>query len=100
MQPTTLTYKQAWQAAQDAWEIAGCTIPCHDPDYLEARKALQTFLNDGRKMKVIKEAESVEGRIADLMDAAYTVVLIDLYRLSENDKAKVIAALRSQAMVK
>lgn len=59
-----MTYQEAWQAAQDAWEMAGCTIPCHDPDYLEARGKLQNILNDGGRMKILKEeAQTVEGMV-------------------------------------
>jgi hypothetical protein len=41
------------------------------------------------------EADTVEGRLADIIETAD--VLIDEYRLSTNDRAKVVSALRSAA---
>jgi hypothetical protein len=40
-----------------------------------------------------EEAETVEGRLADLMETA--VVSIEEYKLSDKDRAKVVAALRA-----
>ena len=42
------------------------------------------------------EAESVEGRLADLM--MFAEVRVDGYRLSDSDRAKVVEALLSKAM--
>lgn len=35
-----MTYQDAWQKAQDAWILAGKTIPCYEPKYMKARKHL------------------------------------------------------------
>lgn len=42
------------------------------------------------------EAQSVEGRLADIIECAE--LRVDEYRLSESDLARVVAALRSKAM--
>lgn len=39
-----LTYKEAWQKAQDAWVAAGKTVPCYEPKYMAARKQLAKVL--------------------------------------------------------
>lgn len=35
-----LSVQLAWQKAQAAWEAAGKTIPCHEANYMAARKEL------------------------------------------------------------
>lgn len=42
------------------------------------------------------EAPTVEGRLADLMETAE--IRVDDYRLSDEDKQKVVKALRNAAM--
>ncbi len=44
-----LTYHEAWQKAQDAWEAAGKTIPCYEPKYMAARKVLADIIERGKR---------------------------------------------------
>jgi len=45
------------------------------------------------------EAPTVEGRLADIIEMDNAEIRIDEYRLSQSDRAKVIAALRLAASV-
>jgi hypothetical protein len=43
------------------------------------------------------EAPTVEGRIADIIEADNSSIWIDDYRLSDSDRARVVSALRVAA---
>ena len=47
--------------------------------------------------RLVGEALTVEGRLADIIEADKSQIWIDDYRLSDSDSAKVVAALRLAA---